>query len=53
MIVCVIVASFLVADFAPDELEMGVRELILKDLETFIRRQLPGKYHHPRRLPHS
>lgn len=38
------------ADFAPDELEMGVRELILKDLETFIRRQLPGKYHHH---PHS
>uniref|UniRef100_H3DEU5 Terminal uridylyl transferase 7 n=1 Tax=Tetraodon nigroviridis TaxID=99883 RepID=H3DEU5_TETNG len=29
-------------DFAPDELEMGVRELILKDLETFIRRQLPA-----------
>ncbi|TNM89494.1 hypothetical protein fugu_003728 [Takifugu bimaculatus] len=29
-------------DFAPDELEMGVRELILKDLETFIRRQFPA-----------
>lgn len=33
-----------VADFAPDELEMGVRELILKDLEAFIRRQFPGNY---------
>lgn len=33
-----------VDDFAPDELEIGVRELILKDLETFIRRQFPGKY---------
>uniref|UniRef100_A0A674NRY5 CCHC-type domain-containing protein n=1 Tax=Takifugu rubripes TaxID=31033 RepID=A0A674NRY5_TAKRU len=29
-------------DFAPDELEMGVRELILKDLETFIKRQFPA-----------
>lgn len=29
-------------DFAPDELEMGVREHILQDLETFVRRQFAG-----------
>ncbi|XP_042277287.1 terminal uridylyltransferase 7 isoform X3 [Thunnus maccoyii] len=29
-------------DFAPDELEVGVREHILKDLETFVRRQFAG-----------
>ncbi|XP_041643234.1 terminal uridylyltransferase 7 [Cheilinus undulatus] len=29
-------------DFAPDELEVGVREHILQDLETFIRRQFAG-----------
>ncbi|XP_032371984.1 terminal uridylyltransferase 7 [Etheostoma spectabile] len=29
-------------DFAPDELEVGVREHILQDLETFVRRQFPG-----------
>ncbi len=34
--------SFL-ADFAPDELEMGVREHILQDLETFVRRQFAGE----------
>ncbi|CAJ1069149.1 terminal uridylyltransferase 7 isoform X2 [Xyrichtys novacula] len=29
-------------DFAPDELEVGVREHILQDLETFVRRQFAG-----------
>nr|XP_046241304.1 terminal uridylyltransferase 7 isoform X2 [Scatophagus argus] len=29
-------------DFAPDELEMSVREHILQDLETFVRRQFAG-----------
>uniref|UniRef100_A0A7N5ZWS7 CCHC-type domain-containing protein n=1 Tax=Anabas testudineus TaxID=64144 RepID=A0A7N5ZWS7_ANATE len=29
-------------DFAPDELEVGLREHILKDLETFVRRQFAG-----------
>ncbi|XP_067377388.1 terminal uridylyltransferase 7 isoform X2 [Channa argus] len=29
-------------DFAPDELEVRVREHILKDLETFVRRQFAG-----------
>uniref|UniRef100_A0A3Q3IB74 CCHC-type domain-containing protein n=1 Tax=Monopterus albus TaxID=43700 RepID=A0A3Q3IB74_MONAL len=29
-------------DFAPDELELGVREHILRDLETFVRRQFAG-----------
>ncbi|XP_029017640.1 terminal uridylyltransferase 7 [Betta splendens] len=29
-------------DFAPDEMEVGVREHILKDLETFVRRQFAG-----------
>ncbi|XP_033947738.1 terminal uridylyltransferase 7 isoform X2 [Pseudochaenichthys georgianus] len=29
-------------DFAPDELEVGVREHILQDLETFVRRQYAG-----------
>ncbi|XP_040898522.1 terminal uridylyltransferase 4 [Toxotes jaculatrix] len=29
-------------DFAPDELEVGVREHILQDLETFVRRQFTG-----------
>ncbi|XP_051923084.1 terminal uridylyltransferase 7 isoform X50 [Hippocampus zosterae] len=29
-------------DFAPDDLEMAVRERILQDLETFVRRQFPG-----------
>lgn len=37
--------SFL-ADFAPDELEVGVREHILQDLETFVRRQFAGKVNH-------
>lgn len=31
------------ADFAPDELEVGVREHILQDLETFVRRQFAGE----------
>ncbi|KAM4576222.1 terminal uridylyltransferase 7 [Odontesthes bonariensis] len=30
------------SDFAPDELEVGVREHILKDLQTFVRRQFAG-----------
>uniref|UniRef100_A0A3Q4ICW5 CCHC-type domain-containing protein n=1 Tax=Neolamprologus brichardi TaxID=32507 RepID=A0A3Q4ICW5_NEOBR len=30
------------SDFAPDELEVGVREHILQDLEIFVRRQFPG-----------
>ncbi|XP_056232082.1 terminal uridylyltransferase 7 [Seriola aureovittata] len=29
-------------DFAPDELEVSVREHILQDLETFVRRQFAG-----------
>ncbi|KAM3610510.1 uncharacterized protein V6R79_004990 [Siganus canaliculatus] len=29
-------------DFAPDDLEMGIRENILQDLETFVRRQFAG-----------
>ncbi|XP_037633222.1 terminal uridylyltransferase 7 isoform X2 [Sebastes umbrosus] len=29
-------------DFAPDELEVGVREHILQDLQTFVRRQFAG-----------
>nr|XP_040051270.1 terminal uridylyltransferase 7 [Gasterosteus aculeatus aculeatus] len=29
-------------DFAPDELEMGVREHILQDLKDFVRRQFAG-----------
>uniref|UniRef100_A0A8D3DR36 CCHC-type domain-containing protein n=1 Tax=Scophthalmus maximus TaxID=52904 RepID=A0A8D3DR36_SCOMX len=29
-------------DFAPDELEVGVREHILQDLENFVRRQFAG-----------
>ncbi|XP_068559289.1 terminal uridylyltransferase 7 [Cebidichthys violaceus] len=29
-------------DFAPDELEVGVREHILQDLEAFVRRQFAG-----------
>ncbi|TKS78379.1 Terminal uridylyltransferase 4 [Collichthys lucidus] len=29
-------------DFAPDELEVGVREHILRDLEAFVRRQYAG-----------
>ncbi|XP_054467123.1 terminal uridylyltransferase 7 isoform X2 [Anoplopoma fimbria] len=29
-------------DFAPDELEVGVREHILQDLEVFVRRQFAG-----------
>ncbi|KAM9858777.1 terminal uridylyltransferase 7 [Aulostomus maculatus] len=31
-------------DFAPDNLEVGVREHILQDLETFVRRQFPGAH---------
>lgn len=38
-------SSFL-ADFAPDELEVGVREHILQDLETFVRRQYAGEGNH-------
>lgn len=30
------------SDFAPDELEVGVREHILQDLELFVRRQFAG-----------
>ncbi|XP_041854762.1 terminal uridylyltransferase 4 isoform X2 [Melanotaenia boesemani] len=30
------------SDFAPDELEVGVREHILQDLETFVRRHFSG-----------
>uniref|UniRef100_A0AAQ5Y365 CCHC-type domain-containing protein n=1 Tax=Amphiprion ocellaris TaxID=80972 RepID=A0AAQ5Y365_AMPOC len=30
------------SDFAPDELEVGVREHILQDLEAFVRRQFAG-----------
>ncbi|KAM6930542.1 terminal uridylyltransferase 7 [Xenentodon cancila] len=30
------------ADFAPDDMEVDVREHILQHLETFIRRQFPG-----------
>lgn len=30
------------ADFAPDELEVNVREHILQDLETFVRRHFAG-----------
>ncbi|XP_026177468.1 terminal uridylyltransferase 7 isoform X2 [Mastacembelus armatus] len=30
------------SDFAPDELEVGVREHILQDLQTFVRRQFAG-----------
>ncbi|KAG7489835.1 hypothetical protein JOB18_021544 [Solea senegalensis] len=30
------------SDFAPDELEVGVREHILQDLENFVRRQFAG-----------
>ncbi|XP_030593881.1 terminal uridylyltransferase 7 [Archocentrus centrarchus] len=30
------------SDFAPDELEVGVREHILQDLELFVRRQFDG-----------
>ncbi|XP_061623433.1 terminal uridylyltransferase 7 [Phyllopteryx taeniolatus] len=29
-------------DFAPDDLEVAIRECILQDLETFVRRQFPG-----------
>ncbi|XP_077417749.1 terminal uridylyltransferase 7 [Vanacampus margaritifer] len=29
-------------DFAPDDLEVAVRECILQDLEAFVRRQFPG-----------
>ncbi|XP_024131368.1 terminal uridylyltransferase 7 isoform X2 [Oryzias melastigma] len=29
-------------DFAPDELELSIRELILQQLETFVRRQFAG-----------
>ncbi|KAF7665456.1 hypothetical protein LDENG_00143220 [Lucifuga dentata] len=29
-------------DFAPDKLEVDVREHILQDLETFVKRQFPG-----------
>nr|XP_057927335.1 terminal uridylyltransferase 7 [Doryrhamphus excisus] len=29
-------------DFAPDDLELTIRECIIQDLETFIRRQFPG-----------
>ncbi|XP_061528099.1 terminal uridylyltransferase 7 [Phycodurus eques] len=29
-------------DFAPDDLEVAIRESILQDLETFVRRQFPG-----------
>ncbi|XP_049618623.1 terminal uridylyltransferase 7 isoform X3 [Syngnathus scovelli] len=29
-------------DFAPDDLEVAVRERILQDLEIFVRRQFPG-----------
>ncbi|KAM4745927.1 terminal uridylyltransferase 7 [Anableps anableps] len=29
-------------DFSPDDLENGVRELILQDLESFVRRQFAG-----------
>lgn len=34
---------FFKADFAPDELEVGVREHILLDLEAFVRRQFAGE----------
>lgn len=34
---------FFKADFAPDELEVGVREHILLDLEAFVRRQFSGE----------
>ena len=34
---------FFLADFAPDELEVGVREHILQDLEMFVRRQFAGE----------
>lgn len=37
------VCSLFLADFAPDELEVGVREHILQDLETFVRRQFAGE----------
>lgn len=37
---------FLKADFAPDELEVGVREHILQDLEAFVRRQFAGELKH-------
>ncbi|XP_061673530.1 terminal uridylyltransferase 7 [Syngnathoides biaculeatus] len=30
------------ADFAPDDVEVAIREWILRDLETFVRRQFPG-----------
>ncbi|XP_061906738.1 terminal uridylyltransferase 7 [Entelurus aequoreus] len=29
-------------DFAPDDLELTIRECIIQDLETFVRRQFPG-----------
>lgn len=35
------------ADFAPDELEVGVREHILRDLEAFVRRQYAGEVKPP------
>lgn len=34
--------SLFLDDFAPDKLEVGVREHILKDLENFVKRQFPG-----------
>lgn len=37
-----VLLSLSVDDFAPDDKELGVRELILKDLEKFIKRQFPG-----------
>lgn len=37
---------FVLADFAPDELEVGVREHILQDLEMFVRRQFAGEVNH-------
>ncbi|XP_038133260.1 terminal uridylyltransferase 4 isoform X2 [Cyprinodon tularosa] len=30
------------SDFVPDDQETGVRELILQDLQSFVRRQFPG-----------
>lgn len=35
-------SAFFLVDFAPDELEIGVREHILNDLEIFVRRQFAG-----------
>lgn len=37
---------FFLADFAPDELEVGVREHILQDLEMFVKRQFAGEVNH-------